>query len=374
MYKNLNLWFCNVGLCVVIFLFVSGCGQKVKTGKFTVEQMEQFGLAQNQNLPAPSGDIVLSVDGEPISADEIILPIISKMQRPSTTINFERFSEEIRSDIEDSVRFKITDILLYSMAKKSAPVDIDDLLDKAVEKEVNRFVSKYNGDYAQAQEAIAGMGLDWKGYRDQTRRWILTQSYMSNQLKKEHLITHSELMDYYNAVKDERFSRTGSVQFRLIDIVVQENNEADDSGLQKAAVILDKLSKGADFAKIAEEYSDGHRASFGGLWSPVTEGSPLVKPYNVILDEIKNIEPGQIHGPVVSDGHIFIIKLEEKSSEGYVPFADVQEKLEAEIQIIKQGQEFEEIVVKLITQADIEDYDSFIDFCICRAYQKMNQD
>ena len=73
--KNKNLRFYRFALCILA-LTIIGCGQKVKTGKYTVEQMEQFGLAQTDNLPEPSGDIVLSIDGEPLRADEIVLPIM----------------------------------------------------------------------------------------------------------------------------------------------------------------------------------------------------------------------------------------------------------------------------------------------------------
>ena len=64
------------GLYLVLLaavLLCVGCGGKRKYGKYTEEQMQQIGLANKYDLPAPSGNsMVLGVHSETISSDEIL--------------------------------------------------------------------------------------------------------------------------------------------------------------------------------------------------------------------------------------------------------------------------------------------------------------
>ena len=79
--------------------------------------------------------------------------------------DFEAFRKQARPLVAKVILNKITDILLYQQARKDAPDNIDETLDKFVETEVNKFIASYGGNYAKAQARLTKMGLDWQGLR-----------------------------------------------------------------------------------------------------------------------------------------------------------------------------------------------------------------
>ncbi|MBN1126802.1 MAG: peptidyl-prolyl cis-trans isomerase [Sedimentisphaerales bacterium] len=360
--------------------FLGGCGgQKPKTGRFTQEEMAKLPDPIRDDLPAPTGGMVLSVGDEVVTIEEVISPFSDSFQQMAQGSDYQTFLLRARPLVSDAVQGKIIDVLLYKRARKKAPQNIDEALEKAVEQEVNRFVAGYGHNYAEAQKAIAQMGFDWQGYRDYLSRLLLVQSYISEEVEYDQPISPGEILDYYNEIKQERFTSEGEIQFRVIDIqpgqLTEEKIGPDETPEQAAARLADalyeKIQGGADFAQVAIDNSHGHRASLGGLWRPLTLGSgSLAKPYDKLETQAAQLEPGQVSKPFPSEDHIFLVKVESKQVAGTTPFSEVQHTLEEELRIMKQRRSYDNFVNKVVNQANIRNADLFIDYCVNEAYQR----
>jgi len=367
----------NMALAVLagMVLAASGCNNEPKTGKFTEEQMVNLPLPKKDGLPEPSGGLVLNVGAETITAEEIIQPAVKAYQAKDNPQDFEKFKTNVWPKVAEAVLEKTTNILMYHEAQKSAPSDIDQRLDKVAEQEVNRFVARYEGNYAEAQKVIEEMGMGWDDFRDYIKRSILIESY-NKKATRDKLITHRELVEYYNEVKEERFKIEGMIEFRLIDIdtgriVADEGTSEKEAALALSKQLLERINEGEDFGELAKEYSHGHRAAQGGLWTPVTAGA-LAEPYDVVEQKCQEMEPGEISSPIVSGKHVFIIRLENKRQAGYVPFEDVQRKIENEIQLKhRYEQGLEKTISKVMEQADIPNLEDFINYCVEQAYRRI---
>jgi len=370
------LWVVFSGLA----FFGGGCRSKtLPTGKFSDEEMANIGLVERGNLPLPAGGFVLSVSTETITVDEIVSLARRNAGWDRWRGSFEQFKIQARGVVKDVVLGKVSDILLYQKAKAKAPENIDEALEKAVEKEVNRFVTGYGGNYAEAQEAITAMGLDWQGFRDYKKREMLIQSYLSEELSAKQPVTHGEMLDYYNLIKDARFEWEGTIEFRLIDIQAAkvdmsgyEGLTHEEAGSKVANGLLESIGQGREFGEIARQYSHGHRAEYGGLWTPVTAGS-LMAPHDVLEAEAEKMEAGEVSAVIENDGHFFIMKLENKQQAGFKAFEEVQESIEREMQLNHRMRRYEELIMKLINQANITDIDDFVDFCVEAAYREISQ-
>jgi peptidyl-prolyl cis-trans isomerase SurA len=364
---------------LMVVIGVCGCGAD-KKGKFTDEQMAQFPLATRYNLPGPSGGMALNVNTETITVDEVVKLLKGTLEVPAKNVSAETFQVRARPLVEDTVREKVIDILLYQQAKSKASENIDEALDKAVEMEVNRFVADSGNNYAQAQASLSGRGMDWKGYRDFQRKFLLVQSYISAELKDDKPVMHSELVEYYNTIKDNRFRTEGSVEFRVIDIIPERltaeqigdtGQTRSETALRIARELVERAGKGEDFAELAKTYSNDLRATTGGLWRPIETGKGvLAKPFDVLETEAVKLEPGQVAGPIVAEGHVFILRLESKKAAGEMSFAEVQKQIENEVKLIKKKQRYDKMLDKIIAQADIKNLDQFVDHCTAEAYRR----
>lgn len=373
--------FLKITVCCVLLLAVvctSGCSkvnQRRKTGKFSQEEIDSFPLAQREDLPAPSGGLVLSVGTETVSSADIVSPLIEKLTPLAASSDYDTFVQNVKPVIAGAVRDKVVDLLIYQQARSNAPENIDEMIEGAVEGETNRFIARYGGNYAEAEKALKQSGMDWKQYKEYQARMILTQSYMQKEIPDDFPVIHDELIGYYNMVKAEKYQRSGYLEFRLIDIKVEKfevvDAEADKkaAALDKANEIVEKIKAGEDFGELAKVYSHGHKAAIGGLWQRVSWGS-LAEPYDILESLCQEMPVGQFTGPIDHKGHLFIIKLEAKEVDRHVSFEEVQKEVEMEVKFVKRKMLFDKMITGIVAQANIPNMEGFIDFCVDLAYRQ----
>ena len=360
-----------------VLLFTVGCASsKPAPGKFSEEEMAVFPLANKQGLPDISGGLVLSIGSETITVDQVVSAVMEMLKEEVDASDFGQFRQQVGPAVSQLIRSKITDILLYEEARRNAPEQIDEYLDKAVESEVNRFVADYDGNVARAQDTIEAKGFnDWQAFRDYQKKLILTQNYIQQKMTDGAPVTHGELLDHYNANKAERFGWKGTVEFSLIDIAVDKvgpvgpAKPAEQAAFDMAAELVRRIRQGEDFGEVAKEHSHGRRAAMGGRWSSVTLGA-LAWPFDVLESHFPGMEPGQISDPIEAEGHVFIIKLESKTPGGYKSFEEVQDEIEAEVVVGRRAMQYEEMVSKLIAKANISNLNEFFEYCIETAYRR----
>ena len=137
-------------ICLAGLALSAGCDNTAqKTGTFTDEEMAQIPLAARAGPPARSDGLALSVKSETITIGQVVTPVMNMLNLPAGS-SWDSFRVRARPVVKDAVVEKITDILLYQEARKNAPDNIDELLETAVEVEVN----KLRYDQAHADIAV----------------------------------------------------------------------------------------------------------------------------------------------------------------------------------------------------------------------------
>lgn len=370
-------------ICLAGLVLSGGCDNDARTtGKFTEEEMAKIPFVNQDNLPPLTGGLALSIKSETIRVGEIVTPLMKVIDPPAGT-DRDMFKLQARPVVRKAVVDKITDILLYQEARKNARDDIDKLLETRVEIEVNKL------RYDQAQQDIAEQGMDWQQYRESQKKKMLIEWYYASQnLLEDKPVSHSEMLDYYEAMQQDSFQFKGYlrkedvkwqgfIEFRLIDIKVDSDRmevgfgeTRKDVAIRKAGELIDRIEQGEDFGDLAKLYSDGHRKEKGGLWTPVSEGSGLNPPYNVLVPEAEKMEVGEVSGPVESEGHVFIMKLEQEKKGGVASFTDLQARIERDIQLARRRERFDKLISKLMVQANISGLEQFVDVCVEKAWQR----
>jgi len=367
-----------------LLFFIGSCAERGGS-TFTDAELERVSLAQRIKLVEQAGGLVLIVGGEPITSDEIInypveqgeavVPLIDVLRPAAQISNLEQFKKQARARIDEIVTNKISDILLYHLAKTRVGENIDEALEKAAEAEMRRFVLSYGGDEAKADEKLEQMGLDRKSFKKQQKRLILAQSEIMSKFSNNSPITYRELTDCYDRMKDEFFVVPGTVQFRLIDIqpaklnITDPNEDRRELARGLADELLERLRGGEDFGELAKQYSHGHRRQFGGLWMSLQPQS-LAEPYDVLVNEIEKTEPGEITGLIETEEHIFIMKLEDKRLKSYKPLEDVQRQVEQKIISDRWVNVVDKLNAGLTKNAAFGEKDEFIDFCLDKIYRQ----
>lgn len=370
-------------LLIFLILLTVGCsGNKPSNA-----ELERRVITRKIKLVEASGGYVLMVGGDTLTSDEVIekpaeiggrfeLPVeYFKPLAQATELN--QFKERVRGQLNNILLSKISNMLLYQEAKREVGENIEVALEKQTQKIMREFVMDYGGDQIKADEALKEGGMDWKSYEEHQRKLMLIQWFVSKNTPNNRPITHSELMECYNEIKDEFFAIPGFIQFRLIDIQPGRLKLWQiDERLKLAKLLADRLltriKSGEDFDKLAQQYSHGPMREFGGLWKQVSPGS-LAPPYDLIAAQAQNIEPGQVADLIMTEEHVFIMKLEQKQSAGYEPFQKVQQQVRNKILNDRRNEVYEKLNTELLQQAELSNTDEFVDFCIDKIYQMRDQ-
>jgi parvulin-like peptidyl-prolyl isomerase len=367
-----------------LVVFLSACSSKIPQGKYSQEEMLNLPLANRYNLPEPTGGMVLKVGSETLTSEEILsIPQVKEALTPlAKKGDLTAYEAQAMPLLRSIIRSKAADLLLYEEARKSAPANIDELLEAAVKKEIERFVADYDNNVALAEQELKRMGMDWQSFRDFQKKLIMTQSYISSTVMEERKFTRSELMEYYERVKNEQFYRPGRLQFQLIELVpakLSPQQLLDGEPPQQAArriadELLQKLQQGEDFAELAKQFSHDPLASAGGLWAPVTLGTDsLAEPYDKIEKIAEKMQVGEIKGPVEEGGRIFIIRLVSFTPPVSKSFDEVQHILESQLQFQYKNRKYNELVEKVLKRADFVELERFAEFCAQEAYRRWSK-
>ncbi len=376
-------WFSKIMIIIFSAVFlIAGCGKKNKA-VLTETELKRIAFAQRPVAPD-----TLMVSGEKITCDEIAkmtlerngsLISLEKLLEPvAKTSTFEQFKEQARPQVQHAVMGKVSNILLYQQAKRQAGDKIDQVLEKAVDKEWKKFILRFGADEAKAEDELRQMGLDRQSFKEHQRKGILTQSYIVSKIPDDRLITHKELVECYNKMKDEYFLKPAMLRFRLIDIepaklqIADPNQDRREQAIWLAMDLLRRIETGEDFGELAKQYSHGHKSEFGGLWKP-REPDSLAPPYDILAREAESMEPGQVTGLIEVAEHIFIMKLEEKRNKGYEPLEKVQAQVERKIIADRRKEAIDKLNDKLMQQAALGDTSLFVEVCLDKIYKMSNQ-
>jgi len=375
---------CAQWLLVVLGLSVlfsgGGCGEKSPT--LTDAELEQIAITEKIQTVEKAGGLVLVIGGDTITSDEVLsasadrygeAKTVAELLKPIAKDNDpNRFRELAKGPLKDVVLGRISGVLLYQHAKREIGKNANEGLDQMAEKELRKFVLKYGGDEAKADEALRAMGMDRKKFKDEHKKFVITQSYIASKLSYKKPVTYGEIVEYYEKHKGELFRREAKLKFRLIDIDILKVpvKSIDENRAEAARKLGEDLAKraraGEDFAKLAEEYSHARAQAYGGLWE--VNPDSLVGSHILLAELAKQTNPGEIAGPAEAVGHIFVMKLEEKQLEGYEPLEKVQGQVNERILTDRQNEAIRKLTDRLLREAAIGETDEFIDFCLNKIY------
>ncbi|MBW7988439.1 MAG: hypothetical protein FVQ84_00225 [Planctomycetes bacterium] len=371
-------------ISMFMLLLIGGCGSGNHPSG---AELERRTITRKIRLVEASGGLVLMVGGETLTSDEVIespaelggtyVPPIEYFKPIAQASELEQFKERVGEYLTGILMGEISNMLLYQEIKREVGENVEAALEKQVEKAMREFVMDYGGDQIRADEALQEKGMDWKSFGEQKKKSMLIQWYISKKMPNNRPVTHSELMERYNQMKDESFAIHPSIQFRLIEIqpdrlILWKRSERPGLARLLANRLLARIQSGEDFGELAMQYSHGPFRDFGGLWKPVRPDS-LAAPYDKLAAEAEKIEPGQIAGLIETKEHVFIMKLEAKQSADYESFEDVQEQVRDKIVFDRQSEVLNQVNAELLQQAELSKTDEFIDFCLDKIYQMRDQ-
>jgi peptidyl-prolyl cis-trans isomerase SurA len=201
-------------------------------------------------------------------------------------------------------------ILLAKAEEDTLTVD-DAILDERVEQQIRYMIDRVGSE----SELEKTFGSPLKKIRKDTRK-TLREQLLVEQVRSAKFrslkISRREVEDFYATYKDSLPKLNETVDISHILMLVKPSDEALSKAYEKANRILEQLKNGADFAKLAELYSDDPAsAKRGGDLGLISRGD-FVPEFEAAAFNLKD---GEISDIVQTQFGFHIIQMIERRGE-----------------------------------------------------------
>lgn len=208
---------------------------------------------------------------------------------------------------EDSILRKqvlqhLIDVNLQLQIAKNNSLSIDSTeLDEAIEK-----VAENNHlNLTQLREEVIRQGLTWESYRDNIRKEMLMQRIQQKAIGNDIVVSTQQVEDYLKTVRLDKSKYSFHLQNIVIPLPEEPTTEQLNKAQKKANVLLARIKKGDDFAKLAIAESSGEYALEGGDLGE----RRLPELPEIFAEKVVSMKVGEVVGPLRTGNGLQLIKL-----------------------------------------------------------------
>jgi len=181
--------------------------------------------------------------------------------------------------------------------------------EEEVKEAIENIKKKYQMTDAALEESLKKEGLTIEEYKKRLSDQILISQLINHQIRNKVVITDEQVEKY---MESHKVNPAGEEEFRLRQIFFRKpTDESRRKELEeKAAMIVQRLKAGEDFAALAWDYSEDPSAKIGSDLGYVKK-SNMAKEFINVLSGMK---AGDVSMPFWTDQGLHIIKLEDRVS------------------------------------------------------------
>ena len=192
-------------------------------------------------------------------AREYIEPVIEFLKERHRN-NPDVFRDEAMKAYRDGLNQLIDRKLMLDDFKKSG----FNLPERFIEDFVQERIREQYGDRSRLIKTLEERGRSYADFRKEIREQFIVEQMQNFHISSAIIVSPADIERYYREhIKDYRLPD----QIKLSMIVLDKEKAADPAGVEAlAAEILKKIREGADFAEMANIYSEGSQRSEGGDW------------------------------------------------------------------------------------------------------------
>ncbi|MGB8356742.1 MAG: peptidyl-prolyl cis-trans isomerase [Chthoniobacteraceae bacterium] len=207
---------------------------------------------------------------------------------------------------------------------------------------------QFGGNRAAFIRTLDAQGYTLDHYREIEQDKIIVQAMRQKELKSELIIPPHDVEEYYAKHHDE-FATPDQVKLRMI--VLKKQGATDATQKAVAEEIRQKVASGADFANMAQLYSQDS-TNPGGDWGWIDR-----KTLNEQLTKIAfGLKAGQMSGVVDSGDNYYILYVDAKKNGGVKAFKEVRDDIEKKLTQDVRQQQQEKWMAKLRKKAYIKTF------------------
>ena len=289
-----------------------------------------LGAADYELKPADGtiiNSILASVNGEPISLNDILPMTRQKEYQAYAAYSGDRLYEAIR-DIRRQAVDELIDRKVLLAAYQDDPFELSDLdVESEIDNTAERMGYRSRGDFIRyAREA----GTSLEEIRKDIEEYLIVQIMIYRRVHVEKNITPRDVYEYYKAHSEE-FVTPEKLELAMI-LLAPERADQEKVSAEIAAALAENPER---FAEFAARYSSGPAAESGGSLGEI-ERRRLRPEFAAAMP---NPEVGKIYGPIRTVDGISFLQITARQPEKKSDFAELGPEIRARL----EREEFDKI-------------------------------
>lgn len=265
--------------------------------------------------------VVAVIDGEPYTLTSFKEYARTKMGRDFPTGDLNRIEKQDKEVLEQFITEKLLAAEVHLAGVKVNDEDID--------RYIGQIKQRNHIGNEELAEALKREGTTMEQYRASIRAEIEKNEIINSQVRKKVNITSEDVERYYR-LNPKKFTAQERVRLRhiLLSLPRDASPEREREVTRRALEIRSQAIAGADFAKLAQEYSEGAGAAEGGDIGWINRGSLLKEIEEIAFNKLSM---GEISQPLRTSLGIHLVKLEAREAGRLLPLTEVQGKIREEL-------------------------------------------
>lgn len=287
----------------------------------TVAALLAFPDCRRQRAPNP--DVWAEVDGQPILREQVERIYRSRVAAGNDATNAEE-ALSFKLNVLDEL---INNQILVSHASHASIT--------ASEAEVDNKLAELQSPFSKEefQKKLQDQGVGMDDLRHQIRDNIIINKVINKEIMSRIGVSDAEIAAYYD--HNRASFNVPETQYHLAQILVTPAAESEVRNLKnddartladaerKIQAVFRQLKSGADFAQLAQEYSEDPRTASGGGDMGFIPASNL-KTNPPLMQLVNTLKVGEISGIIRTSTGFHIVKLLGEESAGQHPLSDVK--------------------------------------------------
>jgi len=252
--------------------------------------------------------VVATVNDEVITWSEL-MNIILFEGREHLNSEDDRSREEKIRELERPFLNRLIEMKLQTQEAKAMGLTVHD---DEITSAMSDIRAKYNMTEDDFLVSLAKEGVMIEDYTKGLGDQILLQKVINYAVRGSVVVTDKEVEEYYNANRELYDDEKEKFRIRQIFFSIPLDDTGREDIEVRARDIVQRIKSGEDFAKLANEFSEGPARRFGGDLGYINRGSALAE-----IEEMADaLDTGGVSEPFWSSAGLHIIKLEERVAAG----------------------------------------------------------
>jgi peptidyl-prolyl cis-trans isomerase SurA len=214
-------------------------------------------------------------------------------------------------------------LIIQSFEKEGYQIP-EHYVDEAIDEMIR---DSFGGDRNTFIKTLQAQNFSLTEFKKLEKEKMIVQAMRGRNAKPTTAIPPAKVDEYYKQHRDQ-FTSKEQVKLRMIMIPGNGGTRASQKAL--AEEILGKLVHGADFARMAQIYSEDSTRDAGGDWGWVERKTLAPELEKVAF----NLPAGKVSNIIELGGNFYILKVDERNGGVTRPLAevrgDIEKKLEQE--------------------------------------------